>query len=50
MLNDHINALNRAYAIIDTNEVLLNSPVGYTPDKNEYLRWLNCGLNTFYKK
>jgi thiol:disulfide interchange protein DsbD len=38
------------YAIIDTNEILLNSPVGYTPDKNEYLRWLNCGLNTFYKK
>jgi thiol:disulfide interchange protein DsbD len=38
------------YAIIDTNEVLLNSPVGYTPDKNDYLRWLNCGLNTFQKK
>ncbi len=38
------------YAIIDTNEVLLNSPVGYTPNKNEYLRWLNCGLNTFQKK
>jgi thiol:disulfide interchange protein DsbD len=38
------------YAIIDTNEVLLNSPIGYTPDKNEYLRWLNCGLSTFQKK
>jgi thiol:disulfide interchange protein DsbD len=38
------------YAIIDTNEVLLNSPVGYTPNKNEYLSWLNCGLSTFQKK
>jgi thiol:disulfide interchange protein DsbD len=38
------------YAIIDTNEILLNSPVGYTPDKNEYLRWMNCGLSTFQKK
>jgi thiol:disulfide interchange protein DsbD len=38
------------YAIIDTNEVLLNSPVGYTPNKNDYLSWLNCGLNTFQKK
>jgi thiol:disulfide interchange protein DsbD len=35
------------YAIINTNEVLLNHPVGYTPDKKEYLNWLKCGLGSF---
>jgi thiol:disulfide interchange protein DsbD len=32
------------YALLDTNEVLLNKPVGYTPDAKEYLNWLRCGL------
>lgn len=32
------------YAIINTDQALLNQPVGYTPDKNEYLQWLKCGL------
>lgn len=32
------------YAILDTNEVLMNQPVGYTPDHKEYLNWLKCGL------
>ncbi len=31
------------YAIINTNEQLMNHPVGYTPDKKEYLQWLTCG-------
>ena len=34
------------YAIINTNEELMNHPVGYTPDKKEYLQWLNCGWKT----
>ncbi len=38
------------YALINTDEVLLNHPVGYTPDKSEYLKWLQCGLTTFENK
>ena len=38
------------YAIINTEEVLLNYPVPYTPSAVEYLAWLQCGLNTFEKK
>lgn len=38
------------YAIINTDEVLLNFPVPYTPSPVEYLAWLQCGLNTFEKK
>lgn len=38
------------YAIINTDEILINHPVGYTNDKNEYLQWLKCGLETFQKK
>jgi thiol:disulfide interchange protein DsbD len=33
------------YAVLDTNEVLMNTPVGYTPDDKAYLEWLKCGLN-----
>jgi len=33
------------YAIISNNEVLLNNPVGYTPDVMEYKQWLECGLS-----
>ena len=47
--NFHNNA-QPLYAIISTNEVLLNNPVGYTPDANEYKKWLLCGLETFEKK
>jgi thiol:disulfide interchange protein DsbD len=38
------------YAIINTDEVLLNHPVGYTDSKTDYLQWLKCGLETFQKK
>lgn len=37
------------YAIISSNEVLLNNPVGYTPDVNEYKQWLECGLQALKK-
>ena len=47
------NFLNNAqplYAILNTEEVLLTYPVGYTPSAKEYLQWLQCGLNAFHKK
>lgn len=37
------------YVIISNNEVLLNHPVGYTPDANEYRQWLECGLQALKK-
>lgn len=38
------------YAIINTNEVLLTRPVGYTNSSKEYLQWLQCGVDAFQKK
>ncbi len=38
------------YAILNTDEVLLNNPVGYTPSIKEYKDWLQCGLEAFEKK
>jgi thioredoxin-related protein len=38
------------YAIVSTDEILLNNPVGYTPDVSEYKKWLECGLEAFEKK
>ena len=38
------------YAIVNTEEILINYPVPYTPSAVEYLAWLQCGLNTFEKK
>ncbi len=38
------------YAIVSPDERLLNRPVGYTPDEQEYLEWLQCGLDAFRKK
>ena len=36
------------YLIMDPNSYnILNSPVGYTPDKMEYINFLNCGLSSF---
>ncbi len=37
------------YAILNTGEVLLNNPVGYTPSSREYKDWLQCGLEAFEK-
>ena len=38
------------YAILNNEEVLLSHPVGYTPSATEYLQWLQCGVDAFYKK
>ena len=38
------------YAILNTDEILLSHPVPYTPSKAEYLAWLQCGVDAFYKK
>jgi len=35
------------YAIIDNRQRLVNNPIGYTPNVNEYITWLKCGKNTF---
>lgn len=37
------------YVILDTNEKLMNNPVGYTPDGEEYKKWLQCGKEAFDK-
>ncbi len=37
------NASQPLYAIVSPDEQLLNQPVGYTPDVEEYLNWLKCG-------
>ena len=33
------------YVLISPNEKLLTPPVGYTPEKQEYIRFLDCGLD-----
>ena len=38
------------YILMDTNFNLLNKPVGYTPDADEYLYWLEEGLKNFIEK
>jgi thiol:disulfide interchange protein DsbD len=37
------------YVLMDSNEKVLNTPVGYTPDVDEYLSWLKDGLKQFGK-
>ncbi|HQW84901.1 MAG TPA: cytochrome c biogenesis protein CcdA [Ferruginibacter sp.] len=37
------------YAILNSNEILLNNPVGYTPSIKQYKEWLLCGLDAFEK-
>jgi thiol:disulfide interchange protein DsbD len=32
------------YVLLDTDQNLLNSPIGYTPNAKEYLAWLNQGI------
>ena len=36
------------YFLLTPEGELLNNPVGYTPDKDEYKNWLKCGLDAFY--
>jgi thiol:disulfide interchange protein DsbD len=37
------NASQPLYVILSPEEQLLNRPVGYTPDVQEYIDWLKCG-------
>lgn len=38
------------YVLMTPNEELLNVPVGYTPDVDEYKEFLDCGLDAFETK
>ncbi|MDE3235943.1 MAG: thioredoxin family protein [Bacteroidota bacterium] len=38
------------YVILNSEQQLVNAPVGYTPDAKEYVQWLQCGYDTFNKK
>ncbi|WP_299437297.1 thioredoxin family protein [uncultured Aquimarina sp.] len=38
------------YVLIDHQESNLSTPIGYTPDENEYLKWLKKGINNFSKR
>lgn len=35
------------YVVLDENKNLLNKPIGYTPDPDEFLNWLQEGLEKF---
>jgi len=35
------------YVLLSPDGNLLNKPVGYTPDVNEYVNFLECGLNNY---
>ena len=37
------------YILMDTDYNLLNEPIGYTPNADEYLYWLKEGLEKFSK-
>ncbi|MEO6253333.1 MAG: cytochrome c biogenesis protein CcdA [Ferruginibacter sp.] len=37
------------YAILNSEEILMNFPVGYTPGIKDYKNWLLCGLEAFEK-
>lgn len=43
------NASQPLYALISPDEKVLNLPVGYTPNVNDYAAWLQCGLDAFHK-
>lgn len=38
------------YVLMDHNEENLVPPVGYTPDVDDYLKWLRQGIDAFQKK
>jgi len=37
------------YILLTPDERLLAPPVGYTPDKKQYAKWLQCGIEAFTK-
>lgn len=41
------NSTQPLYAIITPEGKLLNPPVGYTPNSDEYVEWMKCGLEAF---
>ncbi len=41
------NSTQPLYAIITPEGKLLNPPVGYTPNSDEYVEWMKCGLDAF---
>lgn len=45
-----IQATQPLYAIVDHGEKVMNKPVGYTPNAEEYLEWLKCGYESFSKE
>ncbi len=38
------------YVVLNTNEELVSNPVGYTPNYKEYLQWLTCSKEGFFKQ
>jgi thiol:disulfide interchange protein DsbD len=38
------------YVLIDGNERKLNEPVGYTPDVEEFYKWLKTGIDNYKKE
>jgi thiol:disulfide interchange protein DsbD len=36
--------------LIDGNERKLNEPVGYTPDVEEFYKWLKTGIDNYKKE
>lgn len=45
-----VQASQPLYVLLSNNELVLNTPVGYTPDATKYLQWLQCAKETFDKK
>lgn len=37
------------YVLVNTEEQVMNTPVGYTPNEKEYLDFLKCGVEQFKK-
>lgn len=35
------------YVLVSPDEKLLTAPKGYTPDVNEYVSFLDCGINAY---
>ena len=38
------------YALMDSDFNLLNVPIGYTPDEDDYLKWLREGIDAYQPK
>jgi thiol:disulfide interchange protein len=44
-----VNNSQPFYVLISPDEKLLTRPVGYTPNAQEYAKWLQCGLDAYNK-